>query len=165
MTTFSQPSVIPFSSGRFALSMLAAAALLAGCASLNPDATTTASAGAAKPAAGAASAPAGAASANGGTAARPPQTAANTAPPPPSGVPPGTPQPATAPPGSPQPFANVIKDAKKIDGGLFTMYQKDEKVWLELRPEDFNKPFFMSPKIATGIGENALFGGLMDEPQ
>ncbi|HKX40012.1 MAG TPA: zinc-dependent metalloprotease, partial [Burkholderiaceae bacterium] len=59
----------------------------------------------------------------------------------------------------------VIKDAKKIDGGLFTLYQKDEKVWLELRPEDFNKLFFMSPKIATGIGENALFGGMMDEPQ
>jgi hypothetical protein len=57
----------------------------------------------------------------------------------------------------------VIKDAKKIEGGLFTMYQKDEKVWLELRPEDFNKPFFLSNKIATGIGESLLYGGMMDD--
>jgi hypothetical protein len=67
-----------------------------------------------------------------------------------------------APPGSPTPFATVIKDAKKIDG-LVTFYQKDEKVWLELRPEDFNKPFFLSPKLATGIGEAGVFGGLMDD--
>ena len=80
--------------------------------------------------------------------------------PPASGVPPGTPQPAVTPPGSPQPFATVIKDATKTEG-LFTLYQKDEKVWIELRPEDFNKPFFLSPKLATGIGEAMLFGGLM----
>ncbi len=79
-----------------------------------------------------------------------------------SGVPPGTPQPAVPPPGSPQAFAAVIRDAKKTEG-LFTLYQKDEKVWIELRPEDFNKPFFLSAKIATGIGEGRLFGGLMDD--
>ena len=123
-----------------------AAVLLGGCASLNQ-----------------APAPAGAAaaaSANG--TARPTVTAAA---PPASGVPPGTPQPGATPPGSPQPFATVIKDAKKIEGGLFTLYQKDEKVWIELRPEDFNKPFFLSNKIATGIGEAMLFGGLMDDAQ
>lgn len=119
---------------------LLAAVLLGGCASLNQ-------------------AP-GAAGANANGAARP--TVAAVAPPA-SGVPPGTPQPGAAPPGSPQPFAAVIKDAKKIEGGLFTMYQKDEKVWIELRPEDFNKPFFLSNKIATGIGESQLFGGMMDE--
>ncbi|HWH82438.1 MAG TPA: zinc-dependent metalloprotease, partial [Burkholderiaceae bacterium] len=77
-------------------------------------------------------------------------------------VPPGTPQPGAAPPGSPQPYATVIKDAKKTEG-LFTLYQKDEKVWIELKPGDFDKPFFMSAKIATGIGEAGLFGGLMDD--
>jgi hypothetical protein len=121
-----------------------AAVLLGGCASLNQ-----------------APAPAGAAaaaSANG--SARPTVTAAA---PPASGVPPGTPQPGATPPGTPQPFAAVIKDAKKIEGGLFTMYQKDEKVWIELRPEDFGKPFFLSNKIATGIGESMVFGGLMDD--
>jgi hypothetical protein len=77
-----------------------------------------------------------------------------------SGVPPGTPQPSAPPASSLTPFATLTKDTKKIDG-LFTLYQKDEKVWLELRPEDFNKPFFLSPKLATGIGEEGLFGGSM----
>jgi hypothetical protein len=68
---------------------------------------------------------------------------------------------AGAPPaGTPQPFATVIKDARKTDG-LFTVWQKDDKVWLELKPEDFGKPFFLSPKIARGIGERGLYGGSM----
>jgi hypothetical protein len=124
-----------------------AAVLLGGCASLNQ---APASAGAA----------ASAASANGSS--RPTVAAAA---PPASGVPPGTPQPGATPAGTPQPFATVIKDAKKIEGGLFTLYQKDEKVWIELRPEDFDKPFFLSNKIATGIGEAMVFGGLMDQSQ
>jgi len=86
------------------------------------------------------------------------------APPPASGVPPGSPQPGGPPQSSAQPFASVIKDAKKIEG-LFTLYQRDEKVWIELRPEDFGKPFFLSPKIATGIGEGRLFGGTMESPE
>jgi hypothetical protein len=81
-----------------------------------------------------------------------------------SGVPPGSPQPGGPPGSSAQPFASVIKDAKKIDG-LFTLYQREEKAWIELRPEDFDKPFFLSPKIATGIGEAQLFGGTMERPQ
>jgi hypothetical protein len=69
---------------------------------------------------------------------------------------------ATAP-GQPPPFATVIRDAKKIDG-LFTLWQKDEKVWIELRPEDFNTLFFFSPKLAKGIGEAGLFAGSMVVP-
>ena len=68
--------------------------------------------------------------------------------------------PPATPPGTPQPFATVIKDAKQTDG-LFTVWQKDDKVWLELKPEDFDKPFYLSPKIARGIGEMRLFGGSM----
>ncbi|MES2228207.1 MAG: zinc-dependent metalloprotease [Pseudomonadota bacterium] len=79
-----------------------------------------------------------------------------------SGVPPGTPQPAVPPPGSPQAFAAVIRDAGKTEG-LFTTYRKDEKVWIELKPGDFGKPFFLSMKLATGIGEAGLFGGSMDD--
>ena len=44
-----------------------------------------------------------------------------------------------AAPGAPQPFATVIKDAKKTDG-LIAVWQKDDKFWLELKPEDFDKP-------------------------
>ncbi|HEY1394219.1 MAG TPA: zinc-dependent metalloprotease, partial [Methylibium sp.] len=62
--------------------------------------------------------------------------------------------------GTPPAFANVIKGAKKIDG-LFTLWQKDDKVWIELKPEDLGKPLLLSPKLATGIGENGIFGGSM----
>ena len=143
MTPSLPPVPIPYALVRFALPTLLL--WLGGCASMTP----------------AVSPPGAAASSNGGTR---PVAAAPGPGPAASGVPPGTPQPAVAPPGSPAPFATVIKDAKKIDG-LFTLYQKDEKVWLELRPEDFNKPFFLSPKLATGIGEAGVFGGLMDDPQ
>ncbi len=127
-------------------------ALLGGCASLGIGSGAAVISGAGN---SAGAAPSGTRAAN---------TAAASAGPSASGVPPGTPQPAVAPPGSPPPFATVIKDAKKTEG-LFTLYQKDEKVWIELKPEDFNKPFFLSPKLATGIGEASLFGGLMTAPQ
>lgn len=67
---------------------------------------------------------------------------------------------APLPPGSPPAFATVTKDAKKVEG-LFTLWQKDEKVWIELKPEDLGKPFLLSPKLASGIGENGLYGGSM----
>jgi Met-zincin/Domain of unknown function (DUF5117)/Domain of unknown function (DUF5118) len=122
--------------------------LLAGCASVAPPAG-----GAAAPAASAsAAAPA--------TAPRPVAAVA-----PPSGasaVPaaPGAATPPAAPPGPLRPFADVIKDAKRSDG-LFTVWQKDDKVWLELKPTDLDQPFFLSPKFKSGIGENGFFGGLM----
>ncbi|WP_395703100.1 zinc-dependent metalloprotease [Aquabacterium sp.] len=76
---------------------------------------------------------------------------------------PGT---AVAPsvPGQPAPFASVVKDAKKTEG-LFTAWRKDERLWLELKPADFDKPFFLSPKLASGIGEAGVYGGLMLRPQ
>lgn len=136
-----------------ALTVVALLALLSGCAALAPPSP---------PGAGSvATASNGSASvATGSAAARPPAGPAISA----SGVPPGSPQPGGPPPSSAQPFAAVIKDAKKIEG-LFTLYQREEKVWIELRPEDFGKPFFLSPKLATGIGEARLFGGSMDTPQ
>ena len=65
-----------------------------------------------------------------------------------------------APPGPLRPFAEVVSGAKRTDG-LFTLWQKDDKVWLELKPEDLNQPFFLSPKLKSGIGEGFFFGGLM----
>ncbi|MBV9890749.1 MAG: DUF5118 domain-containing protein, partial [Rhizobacter sp.] len=75
------------------------------------------------------------------------------------------------PPGAPpvlaaasglRPFADVVKDAKRTDG-VFAFWQKDDKVWLELKPDDFDKPFFLSPKLKTGIGERNFYGGLMQD--
>ncbi|KNZ30955.1 MAG: hypothetical protein AD742_19820 [Methylibium sp. NZG] len=89
-------------------------------------------------------------------AAVPPATAASS----PTAAPPGAAPPPAAPPGPLRPFADVIKDAKRTDG-LFTLWQKDEKVWLELKPTDLDQPFFMSPKFKSGIGESGFLGGLM----
>lgn len=71
-----------------------------------------------------------------------------------------TPPAAPPPPGQPPAFATVIKEAKESKG-LISLWQKDEKVWLELRPEDLNRPFFLSPKISQGIGEAGFYGGTM----
>jgi len=126
-----------------ALALLAAAGtVLTGCTTLQ----TTASAPAPAAAPGAAASAPTAAVGPGGAA---------------SGLrPPGAPPVAAAAPGGLRPFADVIKDAKRSDG-ILTVWQKDDKVWLELKPEDFNRLFFLSPKLKTGIGERGFYGGLM----
>jgi hypothetical protein len=71
---------------------------------------------------------------------------------------------AAAPaPGSPPPFATVIKDAQRIEGPL-VLWQKEDKVWLELSPQQFGQPFLLSPKFKTGIGEAWVMAGLMVFP-
>jgi hypothetical protein len=74
--------------------------------------------------------------------------------------PPGAPVVAAAA-GALRPFAEIVRDAKRSDG-LFTVWQKDDKVWLELKPEDLNQPFFLSPKLRSGIGERMFVGGFME---
>jgi hypothetical protein len=145
---------------QFALILLA----LAGCAGL-PDApaggegVATAPARAAAPAAGenAAAAPTKAAPpvATSGTAAvtsRPASPTGATAP--------GTPPNLAPAAGATRPFADVIKDAAE-HAGLFRMYQKDDKIWLEIAPEQLDQPYFFSINLSSGIGEQWLFGGLM----
>lgn len=94
-----------------------------------------------------ATAPAAAASSAGAKPAAPAQ--ANAAP--------GT------PPSGPPSFVSVIREARRIEGPL-TFWQKDDKVWLELLPSQFGKPFLLSPKIKNGIGEAFVLGGLMAFP-
>lgn len=70
--------------------------------------------------------------------------------------------PAATPAASPRPrpFRDVIKDAAALPG-LFPLHRKDDKVWLELRPEHFGQPFFFSHDIAQSIGERGLYGNQM----
>ena len=63
-------------------------------------------------------------------------------------------------PGTPRPFNEVIKDAKRTDG-LFPIYHKDDKTWIEIPEAQLNKPFFLSVNMSRGIGERMLFAGLM----
>lgn len=58
------------------------------------------------------------------------------------------------------PFEAVIKGAERQDG-LLPIWKRQDKIWIELSPEAFRKPFFLSPKLASGIGEAGVFGGLM----
>jgi Met-zincin/Domain of unknown function (DUF5117) len=68
---------------------------------------------------------------------------------------PGTPQ--TSPPiPQPRPFSEVVRGAKELPG-YFTLYEKDEKVWIELAPEQLDKPFYLSINRTRGLGEGFVF--------
>jgi hypothetical protein len=107
---------------------IAAAFALAGCASLPAAKTTEAAASA--PAAGA---PSGAAS-----AATPPAPSAASA------------------ASLAKPFAEVIKEAKE-QPGLFPLWTKDEKVWIEIKPEQFDQPLFLQINRTRGLGAREPF--------
>ena len=123
------------------ITMLAGACALAGCAAL-PD----------TPAAGAAATAAPA-------AAPSPQAIANAQRL--SGAPGSTP-PATPPtvPGSLRTFAEVSKDAKELPG-LFPLWQKDDKVWIEIAPDQFDHAYFFSTNLDQGLGESRFLAGSM----
>jgi hypothetical protein len=63
---------------------------------------------------------------------------------------------------APKPFKDVIKGATEKKG-YFTLHQKDEKVWIEILPEQFNKPFFFTANITNSVGERGLYGSQMDD--
>ena len=123
---------------------------LLGCATTGPAQPAAASASTVAPT------PVQAPASGAAVAAAPPGAAASGA------RPPGAAPVATLPTGPLRPFADVIKDAKRMDGVL-TVWQKDDKVWLELKPSDLDKPFFLSPKLKSGIAERRLYGGAMED--
>lgn len=63
-------------------------------------------------------------------------------------------------PGAPKPFADVIKGAHPIKG-YFTLWQKDEKLWVEVRPDQFDQAFLFSINVTQSVGERGLYGGQM----
>lgn len=65
-----------------------------------------------------------------------------------------------ADPTAPKPFADVIKDAKS-QAGLFPIWRKDEKVWLEIPKAMLNKPFLFTSNIANSVGERGLYASQM----
>ena len=68
--------------------------------------------------------------------------------------------PAAATPSTLRSFADVSKDAKELPG-LFRMWQKDDKVWLEIEPSQFDQRVFFSTNLDQGLGENGFYGGSM----
>ncbi|MBA4218683.1 MAG: metallopeptidase [Methylibium sp.] len=78
---------------------------------------------------------------------------------------PGASAPAAAPrppadPTAPKPFADVIKGASE-QPGLFPIWRKDEKVWIEIPKEAFNKPFLFSVNVSNAVGERGLYASQM----
>ncbi len=67
---------------------------------------------------------------------------------------------APAAPVPPRPYRDVIKDSKEI-AGFFTLHQKDEKVWMAIRPDQFDTLFFFSYNIPQSVGERGLYGSQM----
>jgi hypothetical protein len=67
---------------------------------------------------------------------------------------------AAAAAGQPRPFAEVIKEAKEIQG-LFPIWQKDDKVWIELAPDQFGVPYLFTANLSRGVGEHGVYGGMM----
>lgn len=56
-------------------------------------------------------------------------------------------------------FAEVLKDAKTIDG-LIDLHRKDGRLYAEIASNQFNKDFIVLIAIARGIGEGQLLGGM-----
>ncbi len=84
------------------------------------------------------------------------------APTPPNGAPaagPG-PGPAAAAAAAAKPYKDVIKEATET-AGFFTTYQRDEKVWIAIKPDQFDKPFYFTYNIPQSIGERGLYGSQM----
>lgn len=77
---------------------------------------------------------------------------------------PATPPAATAPPAQPPaskypPFAEVVKEANQVNG-LFTVYQKGNKLMAEIPSGHLNRDFIVLISIAKGIGQQPLLGGM-----
>jgi len=73
--------------------------------------------------------------------------------------------PATPPtPATLRSFADVSRDATEATG-LFRLWQKDDKVWLEIEPGQFDQPYFFSTNLDQGLGENDFYSGSMSGSQ
>ncbi len=60
-----------------------------------------------------------------------------------------------------EPFNDAIKNFEKLEG-LFTLYRKpnENKVYLEIKPEQLNRNFFMVATLSGGIGALGLYQGM-----
>src|SRR4051794_260107 len=62
--------------------------------------------------------------------------------------------PEPARPGEPKKFRDfdeVVRGARRIDG-FFTLHRKDEHLYAEVRPHQFDEPFLAPVTIARGLG-------------
>ncbi|WP_286746681.1 zinc-dependent metalloprotease [Aquabacterium sp. UBA2148] len=65
-----------------------------------------------------------------------------------------------SPSGAPASFESLTRGATRSPG-LLPIWRKQDKVWVEIPAKLIGQPLFLSPKIASGIGEGGVLGGLM----
>jgi hypothetical protein len=74
---------------------------------------------------------------------------------PPAGAQPG--QGPQTPPAPEKPFADLIKDAEAMEG-LFTVYKtKDDKFYLEVKPDQLDKNYLIGATLESALGERGLY--------
>jgi hypothetical protein len=75
---------------------------------------------------------------------------------------PDAPKPEAAKPEPPKEksFADTVKDLKVLPG-LFTLYQNDEKLYLEILPAQLDQVHMFNVTCESGIGDGDFFGGEM----
>lgn len=61
-----------------------------------------------------------------------------------------------------KPYADVVQGARE-QHGLFTLWRKDEKVWIDLKPDQLGPLFFLSWTFPRGLGERGIYGGMMGD--
>ncbi len=57
-----------------------------------------------------------------------------------------------------KPWAEVTKDARELHG-LFTAFLKRDNVYLDLRPDQFDKDFLLVTELSQGLGDYGFDGG------
>ncbi|HET8546929.1 MAG TPA: zinc-dependent metalloprotease, partial [Bryobacteraceae bacterium] len=60
----------------------------------------------------------------------------------------------------PKPFAELVKDAKEIPG-LFRVHRSEDKVYLEIAPENFDKMYMFSMTCDQSLGERGFYAAEM----
>src|SRR6185295_13935417 len=58
-----------------------------------------------------------------------------------------------------QDWNKVLKDATKTEG-FFTIHRKRDNLYLEIKPDQLDKPVLGIFSLASGIGSNFVLGGL-----
>jgi hypothetical protein len=59
-----------------------------------------------------------------------------------------------------KPFAALVKEASPIQG-LFTVYRTDDKVYLEVKPEQWDRLYMLSLTCESGLGERGFYAAQM----
>lgn len=64
---------------------------------------------------------------------------------------------AIASPGTPQAYATFVKKAER-QSGFIDLLKKDDDLFLDLGPEQLDRPIIVAPVLASGVGDSAFAG-------